>query len=335
MCKMNRCNNCNKDKSFDLFCGNKKQFKTCIDCRNQSRNWRNKNKEVLSLYNKLSNDKKADNTEVIYIYGKKNNSIDEWIKFDSQADASKKLGVYAANISKVINGSLKTTGGYIFKSEKEIYKAKETTWEQVKKENNIENKCKGQPSNHRTLHENVEGITGKKCCTCKSWKPLTNYNYSKSHWDNLRSECKECLVSWRKENREIIYKKMSEYEKKRKLIDPEFKLVKTLRSRLGNAIKRKNSTKNNTTIELLGCSISFLKGFLEEKFKEGMTWENHGDWHIDHIKPCASFNLLHEEEQKKCFHYTNLQPLWALENLSKGYKYVSETIDSIDESVEK
>ena len=98
------------------------------------------------------------------------------------------------------------------------------------------------------------------------------------------------------------------------------KRCKTLRSRLGNAIKRKNSSKNNTTIELLGCSIYVLKGILEEKFKEGMTWENHGDWHIDHIKPCASFNLLDEEEQKKCFHYTNLQPLWALENLSKGYK---------------
>ena len=57
-----------------------------------------------------------------------------------------------------------------------------------------------------------------------------------------------------------------------------------------------------------------------------MTWENHGEWHIDHIKPCASFNLLNEDEQKKCFHYTNLQPLWASENLSKGCKYVDENL---------
>jgi hypothetical protein len=77
---------------------------------------------------------------------------------------------------------------------------------------------------------------------------------------------------------------------------------------------------------LLGCSVSFLKGFLEAKFTEGMTWQNHGEWHIDHIKPCASFNLLDEEEQKKCFHYTNLQPLWAAENLSKGCKYIDENI---------
>ena len=114
---------------------------------------------------------------------------------------------------------------------------------------------------------------------------------------------------------------MIQYEKNRKLTDPEFKIMKTLRSRLGTALKTQNSNKYNNTIDLLGCSVSFLKDYLEAKFKDGMTWNNHGEWHIDHIKPCASFNLLQEEEQKKCFHYTNLQPLWAAENLSKGCKY--------------
>ncbi len=61
-----------------------------------------------------------------------------------------------------------------------------------------------------------------------------------------------------------------------------------------------------------------MKKYLEGKFTEGMTWENHGTWHIDHRRPICSFNLLDEEEQKKCFHYTNLQPLWATDNLSKG-----------------
>lgn len=128
------------------------------------------------------------------------------------------------------------------------------------------------------------------------------------------------------ENRTTIQATNTKYEQKRKLTDAEFKLVKTLRSRLGTAVRRQNSNKNNKTIELLGCSVSFLKGFLEAKFKEGMTWENHGEWHIDHIKPCASFDLLDEAEQKKCFHYTNLQPLWASENLSKGCKYIDENI---------
>ena len=78
--------------------------------------------------------------------------------------------------------------------------------------------------------------------------------------------------------------------------------------------------KNNTTMELTGCSVIFLKGYLEAKFKDGMNWSNHGLWHIDHIKPCISFNLLDENEQKACFHYSNLQPLWASENLSKSCK---------------
>ena len=321
---MNKCNKCKKDKPLEVFHENNKQFKTCIDCRNQSRNWREKNKDVVSLYNKKYNDKKMDNTEVTYVYAKKNNSDEEWIKFESQLDAAKQLKVYAANVNKVINGSLKSTGGYIFKQEKEIYKADETTWEEIKQQNNIEHKCKGQPSNRRILHETIEDVVGKKCCKCKVWQPLTEYNYSNKHWDNLRNNCKQCLVEWRKDNRQTIQSTNTKYEKNRKLVDAEFKLLKTLRSRLGNAINRQNSSKSNTTIELLGCSVSFLKGYLEAKFKEGMTWENHGEWHIVHIKPCSSFNLLDEEEQKKCFHYTNLQPLWAADNLSKGCKFMDE-----------
>jgi len=319
---MNKCNKCKKEKDIELFLKNNKELKTCIDCRNKSSSWKENNKEVVSLYNKIRIDKKYDNTEVLYIYAKINNSEEEWIKFNSQLEAAKKLNLYAANINRVINGSLKTTGGYIFKKEKEIYKAKESTWEEIKKQNNIVNKCKGQPSNHRTLHETIEGVTGKNCCTCKSWQPLIEYNHSKTHWDNLRNDCKKCLTEWRKVNRKILNKKHNEYEKNRKLTDVEFKLIKTLRSRLLCAINRQNSSKNNTTIELLGCSVSFLKVYLSEKFKKGMTWENHGEWHIDHIKPCSLFNLLNEDEQKKCFHYTNLQPLWASENLSKGCKYV-------------
>jgi hypothetical protein len=70
---------------------------------------------------------------------------------------------------------------------------------------------------------------------------------------------------------------------------------------------------------LLGCSINFLKKYLEDRFKEGMLWRNYGiyGWHIDHIIPCYNFDLSKLEEQNKCFHYSNLQPLWAKENWSK------------------
>ena len=78
---------------------------------------------------------------------------------------------------------------------------------------------------------------------------------------------------------------------------------------------------------MLGASPEFVWNRLESQFKEGMTRDNHGfrGWHIDHIKPVSSFDLSDPEEQKKCFHYTNLQPLWWWENLSKGGKSLTET----------
>ena len=88
------------------------------------------------------------------------------------------------------------------------------------------------------------------------------------------------------------------------------------------AIKQQSSNKAYSTIELLGCTVKECREYLEKQFKEGMTWENHSKngWHIDHILPCASFDLNDPEQQKKCFHYTNLQPLWAEENRLKRDK---------------
>ena len=78
--------------------------------------------------------------------------------------------------------------------------------------------------------------------------------------------------------------------------------------------------KSQKTLNLLGCDIPFLWEYLEKKFKPGMSKENYGEWHIDHIIPCAKFDLSDPKQQEKCFHYTNLQPLWARENLQKGSK---------------
>ena len=71
---------------------------------------------------------------------------------------------------------------------------------------------------------------------------------------------------------------------------------------------------------LLGCSAEQLRTHLEEKFTDGMSWDNYGyrGWHIDHIRPCASFDLTDPQQQLECFHYTNLQPLWAEDNFKKG-----------------
>ena len=91
-----------------------------------------------------------------------------------------------------------------------------------------------------------------------------------------------------------------------------------------SALKAIKHNKTISSIKLVGCNTEQLKGYIEGKFKSGMTWLNHGYgrgcWHLDHIMPCSVFDLIKEEEQYKCFHYTNLQPLWAEENFAKGSK---------------
>ena len=200
----------------------------------------------------------------------------------------------------------------------------------------------------------------KKCPKCELTLSTNKFYKHKSRKDGFQVYCKKCMAKvnsdsfqnhkekrvkksmeygrtekgkkyrreWAKdkydtneEYRKDCIKKVVAREKVLLETDPEFKLIHTLRGRVRSALKTKNAKKNMRTLDLTGCTISFLMEFLEKKFIEGMTWENHGDWHIDHIKPISLFNLLNEEEQKKCFHYTNLQPLWAADNLSKSNKY--------------
>jgi hypothetical protein len=101
----------------------------------------------------------------------------------------------------------------------------------------------------------------------------------------------------------------------------EIRIIQNLRVRVRDALKK--NIKSINTLQLLGCSVDFLKSYLEKQFKPGMSWKNYGydGWHIDHIKPCASFDLAIPEEQRKCFNYKNLQPLWAEENFSKAKNY--------------
>ena len=100
--------------------------------------------------------------------------------------------------------------------------------------------------------------------------------------------------------------------------DIHFKLKQQLSHRIFMALKGK--VKSKRTKDLLGCTIEELWSHLEKSFKPNMNKENYGKWHVDHIRPCASFDLTKPEEQAKCFHYSNLQALWAKENLSKSDK---------------
>jgi hypothetical protein len=123
---------------------------------------------------------------------------------------------------------------------------------------------------------------------------------------------------YRKLHREKLSKYGNKYDKNRRKIDINFKLAHYLRIRVNKVLKGIN--KSSSTLDLLGCSIDFLKQHLKSKFKPGMSWSNYGfyGWHVDHIIPCVSFDLSKPSEQARCFHFTNLQPLWAEENLRKN-----------------
>ena len=152
---------------------------------------------------------------------------------------------------------------------------------------------------------------------------------------NEREEVLDRDAKYRENNRETILKYQREwraanakhsreyarnYSRRRLQEDPIFKLIKNLRSRVSMAIKASSSKKAYKTKELIGCTVEELWIHLESQFTEGMTRDNYGKWHVDHIKACAKFNLEDPEEQRKCFHWTNLQPLWAIDNIRKGCK---------------
>ena len=189
----------------------------------------------------------------------------------------------------------------------------------------------------------------------KEWL-LKNSGYNKKY----RLENKEKLNERRreymsiKENRERKNKKRREFlsikenrERKRKRVnqhrlkhrerinknirlkrasDHNFRLKSCLRGKIRKVVK--GEYKSASTMKLLGCTIDELWVHLESKFEPEMTRENHGKWHVDHIIPCASFDFSDPEQQKKCFHYTNLQPLWAVDNIRKGAKIISGDITS-------
>jgi len=136
--------------------------------------------------------------------------------------------------------------------------------------------------------------------------------------DVFDKRCKDC----NKHRKNHYYRnpqKVKEYKKKW-LEKPQNKLAEAQRRRINKALR--GISKSKKTLEILGCSFNELVDHLESQFQVGMNWDNYGyrGWHVDHIKPCASFDLSDPSQQEECFHYTNLQPLWAEDNLKKRNK---------------
>jgi hypothetical protein len=192
-------------------------------------------------------------------------------------------------------------------------------------------------------------MTSKICSICKNEKDLNEFHKGKTK-DGYQYRCKICKKeyavlhkelennrkkNWKLNNIEKVKESKKKYYEKnkkkeivrntnrsneRKKTDIIFKLSCNIRTRIYNSLKNKKFEKNNKTFEIIGCDGLFLKTHLESLFTSNMCWENYGEWHVDHIIPLSSSKNLNEF-YKLC-HYTNLQPLWAHDNLKKGSKIV-------------
>jgi len=201
------------------------------------------------------------------------------------------------------------------KSAKEIARLKETnicTVLRRLREFNISIREIGLNTN-KSLKRNKTLLKGKnnpnykggkpKCRICKK---IISYN---------SKICRICLFEEKhknKQSKEEIRRKARIYYHLHK---KEYQLLQNLRCRVRDALQGK--AKSLSTMKLIGCSIEYLKRYLEKRFTKGMSWENYGKWHVDHIKRCADFDLSKKSEQLKCFNYKNLQPLWAVDNFTK------------------
>ena len=193
----------------------------------------------------------------------------------------------------------------------------------------------------------------KICSKCNQDKPLTGFYKKKDSRDGLCTWCTDCeklkKQTYYTSNRDLILAKSKVYHSKnrahrnaacaiydkvhadvlrpkrlarerlRMKTDVQFRMRRYLRNRMKEILRDRKS--QFSMVKTLGCSIQDLRAHLQGKFTEGMTWDNYGKWHIDHIRPLASFDLKNPPEVKEAFHFTNLQPLWATDNLKKGKRY--------------
>jgi hypothetical protein len=162
----------------------------------------------------------------------------------------------------------------------------------------------------------------KTCTMCKKEKSLADFSPKRDASDGKKSACKPCRRTvykrYYENNKEGIKAKHLVYKLKRYKEDALHCTEQRLRSRLRAVTRRLNGVKTSRFTDILGCSIEKLKIHLEDQFLPGMTWGNRDKWHIDHITPLSS-GKTQEDLQRLC-HYTNLQPLWATDNLKKSDK---------------
>jgi|LakMenEpi03Aug12_release.lakeMendotaPanAssembly.Ray.scaffolds.fasta_scaffold630888_1 hypothetical protein len=182
---------------------------------------------------------------------------------------------------------------------------------QYKSKSDRREKAKAREKEYRIENKDSIKIRRKLQTSSQKYKDTRRIYRAKT-----RDKAREYERSYREANKD----KINSNVRKRQMTDVQFKIKHSLRSRLYKTVTGKN--KSISVMNLIGCDIQFLLSYLKDMFTEGMSWDNYGEWHIDHILPCSSFDLADIEQQKICFNYKNLQPLWAEDNLRKGAKII-------------
>ena len=169
----------------------------------------------------------------------------------------------------------------------------------------------------------------KVCNTCNKTKSLTEFGTCSKSNDKHFHRCKECQKpsEWNKEKLQEKWRKRGE--------NIQFRVKQRLCARIKSALKEVSLRKTDKTYEYIGCSYNFLKNWISYQFQGEMSWDNIGLWHIDHVIPCASFDLTNPESVSECFSWKNLRPCWAEENMIKGSKIISEVIENQKQMVKQ
>ena len=140
----------------------------------------------------------------------------------------------------------------------------------------------------------------------------------KEYYKANKEKIKKMVKEYRKKNRQKVRAHQTKYRKKRMASDPAYRARYNARKYVSSFLRQAKIRKKDSCSKMLGCTYCEFKAYIEAQFSEGMSWENYGEWHLDHIRPLASFDLTAKAEQAKACHHTNLQPLWAVDNMKKS-----------------
>ena len=337
------CTRCKKEKEEISFKNDKnKIYKQCNDCREYNRNKKKENETENTEKKQEANKKwKEENKERIRLY----NQHQRDLKLGKESNWEEILKENGLGENKVIGKPSPHRKEHSFNEEgvevKECSSCK--LWK------NVELYCKNKNSWDHLRNE---------CNDCLSEYRIKNKEkkteYNKQYWLKTQEEQKEKNKIWRENNQEHIKEKQKEYreihgkeidkkqwekrkndeeyktkfklyrnklEQEKRKYDVQFKLKQNISRRIRDLLTNFGINKSERTVYYVGCNLQDLRNHLESTFHEGMSWENYGEWHIDHIIPCSSWNLADEKELRMCFHYTNLQALWASDNIEKKDHY--------------